>query len=539
MNTRLSVMFLSLFLSVFVAAQASAQSGSISGRITDAQTGLPIVSAEVTAFNMDSGSIEEAWTDTSGYYRAEHLTSGWYIVGAYREGYEGGNYPGLVTVVDGQDTPGIDFTLDPVGGAGTISGRVIEEETALPIPEASISLQGVTGIWYTDSAGYYLTDSIPDDSYEVIAFKDGFFPQSYPDTVVVLPGENTPGINFALVPLGEPGSISGTVTDVSTGEPIAGANVGALGDFGGGEAWTNSLGQYSIDSLYSGRYFLTALAEDYYMQDYPETVGVIQGQDTPGIDFALVPYGGAGEGVIAGQVEEDNSFLPIPYAMVFALSLGDNWGGAFTDSTGNYMILGLPPDDYYVYTLIFGYVSEFYDGVYTWEDATPVTPDAYDIDFYLAPADSGVGGISGAISSHGSPVEDALVYAQVSGEARGFAKSSTEGRYVITGLTPGIYTVSASKVHYQDGSYPDLIEVGSGMVAEIDIELPLMDVGDCTGDGSVDIGDVIFLLNYLFKGDVPPDPLMIGDAGCDGVVDLADVVYLINYLFRNGPQPSC
>ncbi|MCK4224970.1 MAG: S8 family serine peptidase [candidate division Zixibacteria bacterium] len=63
--------------------------------------------------------------------------------------------------------------------------------------------------------------------------------------------------------------------------------------------------------------------------------------------------------------------------------------------------------------------------------------------------------------------------------------------------------------------------------------------GDCNGDGVIDLGDVVYLINYLFKGGSAPDPLEAGDCNCDTVVDLGDVVYLINYLFKNGPPPCC
>jgi hypothetical protein len=64
-------------------------------------------------------------------------------------------------------------------------------------------------------------------------------------------------------------------------------------------------------------------------------------------------------------------------------------------------------------------------------------------------------------------------------------------------------------------------------------------IGDANGDGLLDLGDVIILLNYLFKGGDPPFPLQTGDTNCDGVVDLGDVIYLLNYLFKGGPEPVC
>lgn len=63
-------------------------------------------------------------------------------------------------------------------------------------------------------------------------------------------------------------------------------------------------------------------------------------------------------------------------------------------------------------------------------------------------------------------------------------------------------------------------------------------VGDANGDLLVDLADVVYLLNYLFKGDLPPYPLGAGDANLSGQVDLADVIYLLNYLFKDGPAPG-
>lgn len=63
--------------------------------------------------------------------------------------------------------------------------------------------------------------------------------------------------------------------------------------------------------------------------------------------------------------------------------------------------------------------------------------------------------------------------------------------------------------------------------------------GDVTGDGIVNIADVVYLVNYLYRGDDPPDPPEAGDVNCDGIIDVGDVVYLINYLYRGGPPPCC
>ncbi len=109
---------------------------------------------------------------------------------------------------------------------------------------------------------------------------------------------------------------------------------------------------------------------------------------------------------------------------------------------------------------------------------------------------------------------------------------------------PGTY-------HYPWEPDPDLFPVGSGYFVNVDItdmlghegwdlvKVELFLRGDATGDGILDIGDVVFLVNYLYREDIPPFPQVAGDANCDGVVDLGDVVYMLNYLFRGGPPPMC
>jgi hypothetical protein len=61
--------------------------------------------------------------------------------------------------------------------------------------------------------------------------------------------------------------------------------------------------------------------------------------------------------------------------------------------------------------------------------------------------------------------------------------------------------------------------------------------GDANGDGVIDIGDVVYLVSYLYRNGPAPNPVEVGDCNCDGIIDVGDLVYLINYLFRNGPPP--
>ncbi|MGB7061293.1 MAG: lectin like domain-containing protein [Candidatus Zixiibacteriota bacterium] len=65
--------------------------------------------------------------------------------------------------------------------------------------------------------------------------------------------------------------------------------------------------------------------------------------------------------------------------------------------------------------------------------------------------------------------------------------------------------------------------------------------GDVNADGIVDVGDVVYLVSYLYKSGPPPECEPInecGDVNLDDIVDVGDVLYLVNYLYRNGPSPG-
>jgi hypothetical protein len=84
-------------------------------------------------------------------------------------------------------------------------------------------------------------------------------------------------------------------------------------------------------------------------------------------------------------------------------------------------------------------------------------------------------------------------------------------------------------------AYDDYAETWSNQTWSFQVFLR----GDGNGDGVVDPADIVYMINYFFRGDSPPYPLWAGDANCDSEVNPADVVYLINYLFRGGEAPGC
>ncbi len=62
--------------------------------------------------------------------------------------------------------------------------------------------------------------------------------------------------------------------------------------------------------------------------------------------------------------------------------------------------------------------------------------------------------------------------------------------------------------------------------------------GDANGDGNVNVGDMVYVINYVMMA-MPPDEISYAfdDVNCDGRVNLADSEFIMEYLFIGGPAP--
>ncbi|MCH9032179.1 MAG: hypothetical protein IIB00_07980, partial [candidate division Zixibacteria bacterium] len=98
---------------------------------------------------------------------------------------------------------------------------------------------------------------------------------------------------------------------------------------------------------------------------------------------------------------------------------------------------------------------------------------------------------------------------------------------------------------------PDLGDVGSNFAIDFIVSDPLLASdtistvfkvmaflrGDANSDTQVDLTDVIFIVDFVFRGGMEPISLDAADANASGEVEVGDVVYLVNYMFRRGPPP--
>ncbi len=64
--------------------------------------------------------------------------------------------------------------------------------------------------------------------------------------------------------------------------------------------------------------------------------------------------------------------------------------------------------------------------------------------------------------------------------------------------------------------------------------------GDANNDENVNMGDAVFLTNFVYRDGLPPEHPECADMNHkDGLVNMGDVVYMINFVFRDGEPPDC
>jgi 5-hydroxyisourate hydrolase-like protein (transthyretin family) len=259
------------------------------------------------------------------------------------------------------------------------------------------------------------------------------------------------------------GSISGTVTDASTADPVEGIHVCAWElpeeeEFECDESAAD--GTYTVPGLAPGQYGIEfwPASQGYMIQFYdgkelwseadPVTVGT--GAVT-GKDAALQP-GGRIEGTVTAAV----GGKPVEEVEVCAWLVDGEEEELmrcfFTGADGKYELIGLETGEYKVEfwtgATAANLATQFYDHKYVWSDAdlVPVTLGETEsgIDAELDPG----GEISGTVvaDSSGQPVDETVVCSIET--ATGFLWSCTEtgfnGGYALTGLPPGGFKVGFS-----------------------------------------------------------------------------------------------
>ena len=341
---------------------------------------------------------------------------------------------------------------------------------AFPLPG------GFGNIDFTGADGVYEIDNLTAGTYDVIAQRFGYEPLTV--TVDVVDGATTIA-DLALTPLTF-GSVSGTITDASTGDPVPNAFIlinvpGGIGGGGTPGGFVFSIyfsisgadGTYDVPNVQAGDYEVTVFRPG-YEGSAPLPITVVDGQNTTA-DVALTPLA---FGTISGTVTDADTGLPLENARVRIA--GSNFGlftftrFALTAADGTYTLDNVPTGDQDVTISRNGYET-FGPVTATVVEATTTTVDA-------ALTSLGNGNLTGTVtdSATGDPIENAFVITfQAAGGLFGggiaFDRTDASGVYELNNIFTGMTQVLVFAPGYFRGT--NTVDILDGQTTTADFVL--------------------------------------------------------------------
>ncbi len=474
---------------------------SVEGIVFDAVIGIPIENATLTLEGeLDSSGVAiliSAQTLPGGIFFFNNVPPGTYDITCEALGFQSQTIEDIVVSENSHQFFDFAMVRGPIEDGGVITGQITFDATGNPVPGVFVEFIGDdVSIWgnytYSDSTGFYYGIVPPGDYVVSIHYYD---PQTYyayveyyddvlsiaeATQISVAEGDSITGINFG-VPDSFPGSfeLSGNVSD-DNGNPLSDAlvtlrsfeNVFGVMDSLIYTANTDAQGNYTIlidEVLYPFNLYVAMAEKEGYDAEFwfekasmyeADPIPVYAGGVMPDIDFTLSAEGtGGGSSSIAGQVLDEVSGAPISGAFVVGSNLNTGQiAFAFSGAQGDYELGGLSNEPHVVLFAANGYVPEFFDNVWLWEDATPIIPGpaGTNATAFLTPFDPDTtrGNIVGSVKDQtGTGISGVLLTIQNSnGDVVGYDFTDAMGSYSIPGMNTGDYTVQASKLEWMSAT---------------------------------------------------------------------------------------
>ncbi|WP_404354763.1 carboxypeptidase regulatory-like domain-containing protein [Cytobacillus firmus] len=431
------------------------QASTINGTISDQSTGLVIPN---TTVNLLQGMVIAATvqTNANGFYSFTNVTPGSYTVQAVRTNYNTGTQS--VTAVSGaSQTVNIALVPQP----STISGTV---SNGGPINGALVTLSNTSGAVIatemTSPAGIYTFNNVIPGVYNLAVTAAGF--QSQTASVMTEPG-GAAIVNFLLA--ANPGTVTGTIRNASNNSPIGLATVELLNANGIfiSSTTADGAGEYTFGNLAPGNYQIRAFAPNYGTIIAGSTVTAGNSTTT---DIYLIPDSGS----LQGLVMDSETMNGIPDATVQVVnSQNIVVASVLTDGSGQYSVGNLLPGSYSLIFLANGYSQQTLGAVIVSNQISTVNAQLARL----------AGTLAGIVNNPAlSPIPNALVAVYQNGVFITSVVTDENGAYMISGLSPGSYTVVISAENYAAQTVAAMITNGETTVLNITL---LEDPGVLTG----------------------------------------------------------
>jgi Carboxypeptidase regulatory-like domain len=445
--------------------------GTASGVLTESD-GTPVVGAYVEFGPKVGGSTIMVTTAADGSYTTGALAAGSYTVSFMTADYRRYQYAfgttdyskaATVAILADQNTTVSDKLLP----TGTLTVTATDALTGKRITNLCVYAigGGYEGNTCSDSAGVVTLAGLPEGSQHQLSISDSDYSYlTYDMMATVVAGTTTP-VAVVLTPQAH---ISTTTVDAVTHQPVANVCVDAvpaqsfsLPDYVA--ECSDSTGKLQLGYLAAGTYVLYAFPQDGVHGI--QWVGATSGTGDRGLAQQITVTTGATvtgpaiyldkAGTISGTITDAVTGAPVQNACVGAGAI-NGWAGragecpgAYSDETGHYAMTNLGPYAWPVeFAGSYGYVWQWYGGVPSRKQATPVTVAAGTTTTIDAQLGHGIT-ISGVMrDSAGNPeTEGTIIPINVdSGDAVGAFNTAPDGTFTMHVLPQTI------KIGYEGGT---------------------------------------------------------------------------------------
>lgn len=205
-----------------------------------------------------------------------------------------GRSPSFSLGADQEDRKDLNLT-QLAAETGRVRGRVTNSATGSPIENATVKVRAQSGTpiahTQTNPGGNYSIDGLPPGTYAINVALQGYL--TSPAQVFTIQGNQTIDINVSLIP--EPAvfnTIYGTITDLTTGDTIDGAEVVLIPEIGSAVnatvAVSNSDGEYLINKVPDSTQSLLVVKTGYYPSAFITVIS--SGGSKLNTDVSIIPY---------------------------------------------------------------------------------------------------------------------------------------------------------------------------------------------------------------------------------------------------------
>lgn len=391
----------------------------------------------------------------------------------------------------------------------TLSGRVVNGSSSLPLDGVSVSIAGKEArTLTTDATGVFSFDKLVAGNYEFSVAKPGF--GGIKGSVSLQPGQVSNLGDLVLLPMVTPTTaiLRGVVTDAATGAPINGATITA----GTKSATTNTTGVYEIKDLAPGDVNIRASASGYFAS--LASASVAAGQTL--IFSPQLTRSTSSTTALKGKVTNRATDAPLMSATVKLT--GANVRTVTTDNTGQYSMTGLAPGATQIEVSLNGFgkatASVTFELNNTYDFSPALDP--------VPPSTTFGPKLSGQVTNALTKAALDGVTVGLSGVNSGSARGDANGYYQFDNLNAGRTIVAFSAPGYQ----PTVVPLDLVLNTAHSYSIALYPDGYINPDGAisgraVDEVSLLPVSGAVVTAELDADTSLFSSAGDDGKFSIA------------------